>query len=89
MFIKQFEKELQEQISPELNIVRTQPDISGVYYGKRYIGVSVPPDFIFDCVNPKYTDNPPWWSGQKEKVIFRSRPLLKHLIRVKVNNIPK
>jgi hypothetical protein len=89
MYIKEFEKELQEQISPKLNIVRTAPDIAGVYYDRNYIGVSLPPDFVFDCVNPKYTDNPPWWSGQRERVIFRSRPLLKHFISMKLKHILK
>ena len=89
MYIKEFEKELQTLLSPKLNIRRTAEDISGVYYDDKYLGVSLPPQFVFDCVNKDYTDNPPWWSGQKEKVIFRSRPLLKKLISVKLNNIAK
>lgn len=88
MHIKNFEKELQE-IDPNLHIKRVQPDISGVYYKNQYINISLPPEFVFDCVNPAYTDNPPWWSGQKERVIYRSRPLLKHLIKFKLNYILK
>ena len=89
MYIKEFERELQEQISPDLNIRRTQQDIAGIYYKDKYLGVSTAPEFVFDCVNKDYTDNPPWWSGQKERVIYRSKPLLKHLIKVKLNNLAK
>ena len=89
MYIKEFEKELQEQISPDINIKRTQPDIAGIYYKDKYLGVTTAPEFVFDNVHPQYTDNPPWWSGQKERVIFRSKPLLKKLIRVKYNNLAK
>lgn len=88
MHIKNFEKELQE-IDPNLQIKRVQPDIAGVYYKDKYINISMPPEFVFDCVNPRYTDDPPWWSGQKERVIYRSRPLLKHLIKFKLNFITK
>lgn len=89
MHIKEFEKELQQQVSPHLHIVRTQPDIAGVYYKNRYLNISVPPEFVFDCVNVNYTDNPPFWCGQSAKVIYRSRPLLKHLIKFKLNWILK
>jgi hypothetical protein len=89
MYIKEFEKEIQRDISPDLHIIRTQPDIAGIYYKNQYIGITTAPEFVFDNVNKDYTDNPPWWSGQKEKVIFRSRPLLKKLIKTKFNFIRK
>lgn len=89
MYIKDFEAELQRDISPDINIQRSQDDLAGVYYKNRYLGISTAPQFVFDNVNKDYTDNPPWWSGQKEKVIFRSRPLLKKLIKAKFNFILK
>lgn len=55
MQIKYFEKELQK-IHPKLNIQRNKEDISGVYFDKQYIGVALPPEFIYDNYNPKHTD---------------------------------
>lgn len=89
MYIKEFEAEIQMDISPDLTLKRTQPDLCGVHYKDKYIGISTPAEFVFDCVNMNYTDNPPWYSGQKERVVFRSRPLLKHLIKFKFNFILK
>jgi len=89
MTIREFEKELQEEVCEDVSIQRTQADIAGVYYKDRYLGISTPPEYVFDTVNMAYTDNPPWWSGQKERVVFRSRPLLKHLIRFKLQHILK
>ena len=86
MYIKEFEKELKE-ISPKLNIKRVAEDIAGIYYGDRYLGISMPPEFVFDTVNPDYRDDPPWWTGQKERVIYRSRPLLKKLTKIKLQHI--
>lgn len=89
MYIKEFEKEIQRDISPHLEIIRTQPDLSGVHYKGKYIGIVTPPEYVFDTVNLDYRDDPPWWSGQKERVIYRSRPLLKHLIKFKFQFILK
>ena len=86
MYIKYFEEELKREIAPELNIRRMAQDIAGIYLNDKYLGISTAPEYVFDTVNHQYTDNPPWWSGQKEKVIYRSRPLLKKLISVKLRH---
>jgi hypothetical protein len=85
MYIKEFEQELRK-ISPKLNIKRTAQDIAGIYYGDEYLNISTAPEFVFDNVNVNYRDNPPWWTGQKERVIYRSRPLLTKLIKFKLQH---
>lgn len=88
MYITEFEKELQE-ISPKLNIRRASQDIAGIYLGDDYLNISTAPEYVFDNVNIDYRDDPPWWTGQKERVIYRSRPLLKKLIRFKLQHYVK
>jgi hypothetical protein len=75
MTIQEFEKEVQRDISPHFEFRRTQPDLCGLYYKGKFAGISVPHDFIFECVNRKYTDI--------FGVIHRSRTLTKHLIKFK------
>lgn len=75
MTIKEFEKEIQRDISPHFEIRRTQPDLCGVYYKNKYTGIATPHDFIFDTVNKQYTD--------LFGIIHRSRPLTKHLLKFK------
>ena len=58
MKIEDFEKQIQKDIDPELNI-RVNPnhdDIAGVYWNDIYIGVSVPPVDIREKVDTKYID---------------------------------
>jgi hypothetical protein len=89
MYIKDFERELQQDISEHLTIKQTADDIAGIYFKDKYTGISTAPKYVFDNVNLEYRDNPPWWSGQKERVIYRSKPLLKRLLRAKIKFIIK
>lgn len=53
-----FEKQIQKDIDPDLNI-RTNPnhkDIAGVYWNDIFIGVSVPPEEIKEEFDGGYRD---------------------------------
>jgi hypothetical protein len=79
MTIQAFEKEIQRDIDPDLEIRRTQADICGVFHRGKFIGISTPAQFIFDKVHQEYRD----WFG----VIHRSKTLAKHLIAFKLKFI--
>jgi hypothetical protein len=58
MKIKDFEERIQKEIDSELTI-RTNPnakDIAGVYYKEHFIGVSVPPEEIFEEISATRVD---------------------------------
>jgi len=58
MKIIDFEKKIQTEIDPDLNI-RINPnhsDIAGVYWNNIYISVAVPPEEIKEEVSKGYTD---------------------------------
>ena len=59
MKITDFEKKIQDEIDPRLNI-RINPnsdDIAGVYLGDTYMGIAVPPQEIHEEFTPKYCDS--------------------------------
>lgn len=55
MHIKWFEKEIQK-IHPDLSIQRNKEDVSGVYFRNEYLGVGLPPEYIYDNYNHRHTD---------------------------------
>ena len=58
MKTKDFEKKIQKEIDPDLN-VRINPnhdDIAGVYWNDVYIGVAIPPQEIKRDHSASYTD---------------------------------
>lgn len=74
MIIEEFENELKE-IHPDLHIRKTQKDLAGVYFKDRYVGVSVPPNHIFDLVKKEYCDafGSPYKSRKIAKLLVRLR----------------
>jgi hypothetical protein len=83
MLIKDFEEKIKKEIDPELSI-RTNPnakDIAGVYYKKIFIGVSVPPEEIFEEVSMSRRD--------AFGVPYKSIDFAFDLIKGKLENVKK
>lgn len=80
MLITSFEQVIQKEISPDLIIKRTKPDLCGVFLRRgakdKYIGVALPPVHIFDTLKETYFD--------AYKNAYKSISLAKKFIRYQI-----